>query len=134
MATGTSSERIASTSGHDCADERRRQMNSALITASQTGLGAADGQPRLERLKRLIWFSGGEPGLPRSSSLLFQVARREAVCSCPRLFTAGGLHTARRRTKATVFEQQVLIQSWCLHAAHPAQLVFRNVASGKLYY
>lgn len=69
------------------------QMNISLITASQTGPGVADGQPRLEHLKCLICFSGEKPGDPCSSSLSFRVVRLEAVCSSPRLFTAGGIHS-----------------------------------------
>lgn len=65
-------------------------MNISLITVSQTDPGAADGQPRLEHLKRLICFSAETPGDPCSSSLSFRVVRVEAVCSSPRLFTAGG--------------------------------------------
>lgn len=59
-----------------------------------------------------------EAGDPCSSSLSFRVLSREAACSCPRLFTAGGIHTGRRGTKPSVFEQQVVIQSRCLLYVH----------------
>lgn len=64
-------------------------------------------------------------GDPCSSSLSFKVLSLEAACSCPRLFTAGGMHTGRRGTKPSLFEQQVVIQSCCLLYVHIAQQVFK---------
>lgn len=77
------------------------------------GMGGIDGQARLVYLKCLICVSSKSAGDPCSSSLSFSVPSLEAAGSCLCLFTAGGIHTERRGTKPSVFEQQVLIQSCC---------------------
>lgn len=92
----------------------RRWLNFTLITLSQMGMSGLDRQPRQEYLKCLICFFGEKAGDPCSSSLSFKVQSLEAACSCPRLFTAGAIHTGRGGTKPSVFEQQVIIQSCCL--------------------
>lgn len=101
--------------------ECHRWLNFTLITLSQMGMSGLDGQPRLEFLKWLICFSSEKAGDPCSSSLSFKVLSLEAACSCPRLFTAGGIHTGRRGTKPSVFEQQLVIQSCCLLYVHVGQ-------------
>lgn len=94
--------------------ECHRCLNFTLITLSLMGTSSLDRQPRLEYLKCLICVSSEKAGDPCSSSLSFRVLSLEAACSCPRLFTAGGIHTGRRGAKPSVFEQQVVIQSCCL--------------------
>lgn len=64
-----------------------------------------DGEPRLEYLKCLICVSSKKAGDPCTSSLSFRVPSLEAACSCPRLFTAGGIHRGKEGKKPKVFEQ-----------------------------
>lgn len=111
--------------GCDSTVECHRRLNFTLITLSLMGMSGLDGQPRLEYLKCLICVSSEKAGDPCSSSLSFRVLSLEAACSCPRLFTAGGIHTGRRGTKPSVFEQQVVIQSCCLLYVHSAEWEFK---------
>lgn len=106
--------------GCDSPIECHRRLNFTLITLSLMDVSGLDGQPRLEYLKRLICVSSEKAGDPCSSSLSFKVLSLEAARSCPRLFAAWGIHTGRRGTKSSVFEQQVVIQCCCLLHVHTA--------------
>lgn len=113
--------------GCDAPVECHHRLNFTLITLSLIGMSGLDGQPRLEYLKCLMCVSSEKAGDPCSGSLSFKVLSLEAACSCPHLFTAGGIHAARRGTKLSMFEQQVVIQSYCLlnvPLQHYAQLEF----------
>lgn len=112
--------------GCDSPVECHRRLNFTLITLSLMGMSGLDGQPRREYLKCLICVSSEKAGDPCSSSLSFKVLSLEVACSCPRLFTAGSVHTGRRGTKPSLFEQQVVIQSCCLLYVHFAQQVFKT--------
>lgn len=99
--------------GCDARVECHHHLNFTLITLSLIGTSCLDGQPRREYLKCLMCVSSEKPGDLCSGSLSFKVLSLEAACSCSHLFAAGGIHAGRRGPKPSMFEQQVVFQSYC---------------------